>query len=480
MKNNITNFISIALLGSLIGSGSKYVLNAVIAQFGGADTLGLFSLGTVIIGVGGLIGRAGLDNAVLKFVPSIDVNESRSEPLLAVIFSFILGVSTVAMFYLIYPEISSMYGYPNSWEIYIFAVGVPFQAVTWVLIKSTQVSNNTQYTVYIRDLGQATSALLFISILLFVLPSDLAVALGFVCSFLVSILTGVVLNQRLGLISWNLSISDFSLVKNMLIYSVPVMIASASQYLVSWTDVLVLSGLTTSQNVGFYQAAFQTSAVLSLVLNATNSIFPSLASEYHTQNKIKELKALTSSVTKWISYFTVIGFILIVYKSEFILSSIFGAEFSIASTSLILLSAGNLAAALTGPVGYVLIMSGYERIDLSNNIIIVIVNLLLNIYLIPRSGILGAAIATSSSILLLNVVRLLQVWYTMGIYPQIRNYSRIVFFMLLSFFLLFFLDNLFLDIISIFIYLFSALLMPISYIRFFGIPKRDEILFDAM
>ena len=57
----------------------------------------------------------------------------------------------------------------------------------------------------------------------------------------------------------------------------------------------------------------------------------------------------------------------------------------------------------TGSVGFVLIMTGNERLARNNTAVAAGVSLALNVLLIPRYGALGAAIATAVSIASLNL-----------------------------------------------------------------------------
>ena len=79
--------------------------------------------------------------------------------------------------------------------------------------------------------------------------------------------------------------------------------------------------------------------------------------------------------------------------------SLFGAEFTAASTALLILIAGQLVNAVTGPCNLLLSMTGHQATTARIMAGAVGVNLALNLALIPRFGIEGAAVATMLSTL---------------------------------------------------------------------------------
>ena len=68
-----------------------------------------------------------------------------------------------------------------------------------------------------------------------------------------------------------------------------------------------------------------------------------------------------------------------------------------------ILAAGNVINALSGSVGYLLVMSGHERLVARVFAAVAALNIVLNTVLIPRIGAPGAATATAVSMALWNL-----------------------------------------------------------------------------
>ena len=104
----------------------------------------------------------------------------------------------------------------------------------------------------------------------------------------------------------------------------------------------------------------------------------------------------------------------------------FGHGFGSGATALIILGAANLFAAACGPVDVVLLMAGRSGLSLMNNGIALAANIGLNVMLIPRYGINGAAIAWAVSLFITNAFPLVQVWRRPGVHPFGRGWLTIL------------------------------------------------------
>ena len=72
-----------------------------------------------------------------------------------------------------------------------------------------------------------------------------------------------------------------------------------------------------------------------------------------------------------------------------------------------------------------LLMAGRSRLEFVNNVAINVLNIALNLALIARYGVLGAAIATSCSLLLFNAVRVYQVFRLVRVRPDWGDVTRV-------------------------------------------------------
>jgi O-antigen/teichoic acid export membrane protein len=108
------------------------------------------------------------------------------------------------------------------------------------------------------------------------------------------------------------------------------------------------------------------------------------------------------------------------FSSELIIL-LFGRQYETAGIALTILAFGNLVNSSTGYVNDILKSNGFTRTILYINVANLIANVILNILLIPRYGINGAAMATASSTIILNILLLIQAYRYENIHPFSRK-----------------------------------------------------------
>jgi O-antigen/teichoic acid export membrane protein len=174
-------------------------------------------------------------------------------------------------------------------------------------------------------------------------------------------------------------------------------ISSIGGYFYSWMDVAIIGLFLTQAHVGTYEVAWRVTAVVVLLSTAiADTVFPQVSqwNSNGAKSRIESVirEAITPSLALVIpSFFGVLIF------SQDILRLVFGNEFAVAWLVLIILMGEKILQSVHKIFGRSLL--GIDCPDLAAyaTVVSVMVNLLLNIVLIPIFGILGAAIATTAS-----------------------------------------------------------------------------------
>jgi len=96
--------------------------------------------------------------------------------------------------------------------------------------------------------------------------------------------------------------------------------------------------------------------------------------------------------------------------------SIFGTQFTSGGNILTVLSIGQFVNVAMGSVGYLLVMSGNETLMRNSTIVAALINIVLHIILVPLAGVLGAAIASTLSLIMMNVFLAYFVWLRLNIW----------------------------------------------------------------
>jgi O-antigen/teichoic acid export membrane protein len=180
-----------------------------------------------------------------------------------------------------------------------------------------------------------------------------------------------------------------------------------------------------SSEVGIYRAASQTALLILLFLISLNNIFAPVIADIFIKGEQEKMKQLFKTVTRW-SFTLTLPLCLIIGISGKNILLIFGSDFSIGYVPLVILAAGQLINAGSGGIAYMLVMSGHPYKKLVGDLAAIIINLTLNIILIPRWGLLGAAVATGVSIAGVNLMRVVQVYFTLRVHAYSWSYLKII------------------------------------------------------
>jgi O-antigen/teichoic acid export membrane protein len=179
-----------------------------------------------------------------------------------------------------------------------------------------------------------------------------------------------------------------------------------------WADTIVLGIYRSAREVGVYSVATRLTLLATVVLSALTSAFAPQIADLYRRGNLDRLSSLYRVVTSWILRLSLPAFVVLVVFPKPLLR-IFGPGFAAGAAVTVILAAGQLFDVATGPTGYMLVMSGRPILTMANNVCALVLNIGLNVYLIPRHGIRGAAIAWALSIALINVAKVAQVWLTM-------------------------------------------------------------------
>ena len=181
-----------------------------------------------------------------------------------------------------------------------------------------------------------------------------------------------------------------------------------------WADTLILGAMTDAGEVGVYNVASRLVTLAVFVLPPITATFqPHMAHLYHVGD-LPEAARAYGAATRWTMLLSMPAFVLLLLFPGDLLT-FFGSGFVDGAVITLVLAIGQLVGAATGPCGVVLNMSGRVRLSLLDNGLVLALNVALNLLLIPRLGILGAALAWSGSIVVVNVVKLVQARVIVGI-----------------------------------------------------------------
>lgn len=209
------------------------------------------------------------------------------------------------------------------------------------------------------------------------------------------------------------------------LFAGPLALSELSTFVILWIDILMLGAMSTQAEAGVYGASQRVAGLVTLPLNAVNMMFAPMIASMHGRSDREGLAEMFRLTTRWVLFASLPPFVLIVYAGRGILG-LFGAGFSAGYATLVLLAIGKLVSAATGSVGYMLNMTGHQRLNLLNTVVLGAVNATLNVLWIGRYGAKGAAAAAALSLGLVNILRVVEVRSVLGLSLLSRGWVAVL------------------------------------------------------
>lgn len=372
----------------------------------GPDGAGLFFLSVSIITVASVIARMGFDNAVLRF--SAESAAKKDWGALIGLFkkSTTLCLATSLMLMLMVftgaPWMAGM----------IFKKPLLVEPLRWMTPTIPAISIIFLHTELLKGLkkiklsqiiqGTCLPATTFIICLCLGNKWELpGIAAGYAGSAV--IMAGLVTYAILRTFQDRFSYKGVFSSRKLFRTGFPLYNIALMNLIMTWSATIILGIQGQTSEIGIFQVANRTAILIGFFLTSINTIAAPKFASLYVKGEMQALsKAARQSSALMLLAVTPLLALMILFPSSIL--RLFGPDFGDGALLLRLLSIGQLINVATGSVGYLLMMTGHERLLHLNITIASIINLWLCFWLIPQMGALGAAIATAVPIALVNLL----------------------------------------------------------------------------
>ncbi len=474
----------ITLFGKLFSNASRFITALILARFIGAEQYGLYqlSLNTVTLVSG--VALLGLDTALVRFVAIAAArrDQKRLWGVLQIgigIPALISVITGVGLFALAYPVAEHVFHDMRLVPLLqLVSLVIPTITMSDLLVGAVRGFKNMEYPVIAQFMVQPAFRLAA-TLLIAVSGLDAFRAIAiFGLSDLIATLMLVYYLNKLFPIRRPLRPANYNL-KEIMAYATPEWIAGMMDKFRFNIQALLIGSLNTIAGVGIFAVADQINILGHDFYTSINISARPLIAELHDQGEHNQLERVYQTATKWSLIVNLPLFLLIIlFPIE--LLSIFGESFTGGAAALVILAWANLVDIGTGMCGTILNMTGYTKLKLVNNIVSLSLSILLNILLIPRMGILGAALSVLIVQSLLNLVRMGQVYYLIHLKPYNWTFLKPLSAGLLTFLLIWSLKQTVLSGDSLVnTIVLSAVLLAVfaSSILLMGLSAEDRMIF---
>lgn len=423
---------SIIFGGTVFYTVSNYLFKIYLARRLGPSPLGVYALGMTVVGVLSILGVAGLPQAAARFVAAYSATRDyralrgflwRSGAVIAAL----LAVCALAMMLGRGWVANRLYDAPTLAQFMPFFVGI--------LITGAVISWLGQVLAGFQDAAKRTLVTQVLANPLMILLAAVTIELGwglggYLWAQVVSNLVALIL---LAWFVWKLLPAEARpgagtlrpLGPGVTSFCKAVFAMTVLEFILTQADKVILGLYLPPREIGVYALAATMVAFVPVLLQSVNQIFAPMIADLYARGESALLGRIYQTVTKWVIGFTFpLALVLMIYAVP--LLGIFGSAFVAGAGVLIIGTMGQLVNIGTGSVGYLLLMSGHQRRVIETEAVVAVVTVGMNLVLVPRMGMLGAAMASAAAAALMNLLMLWSVHRFMGLSPYNWHYLRLL------------------------------------------------------
>ena len=387
----------------VLSAAIAYASQVVLARMMGGFEYGIFVLVWVAAIIGGGVACLGFPSAVIRFVPRY-LNLGQMEPLRGIVlgarlFAFLAATALAGLallaIHLLGPRVESYYVLP-------FMLG----ALCLPMLALGDTQDGVSRSFSFKALALGPTFLLRPTLVLVAMVG--AVAAGWPPTAATALTAAL-------LATWTTSLVQFLWLNRALrreiapgprrfhaatwlAVALPIFLVEGFFQLLTNVDILMVGRFMAPQEVAVYFAAVKTLALVHFVYFAVKAGAAHRYSHYHSLGDRGAYEHFVSETVKWTFWPSVAMGALVLAAGPFLLA-LFGEGFERGYPLLFILVVGIVARAAVGPAEAVLTMSGEQRVCALVYGVTLVVNVALNVALIPAHGLVGAAWATTAALL---------------------------------------------------------------------------------
>jgi O-antigen/teichoic acid export membrane protein len=419
---------AVALFMRVLGAGLAFGFNVLIARALGAEGSGMYFLALTVTTIATVFGRLGMDNTLLRFVAAhasigewVAVKGVYQKGMLLSLTAS--GISTLVVF-LSAPWLAQT----------VFSKPELTEPIRWMSLAIIPTALGNLQAQVLKGLKRILAS----SFIEIVSLSALSVGIFYLLGpdwqvndavWAYGLAAGI--TALMGVWLWwsatpqTRGIQGYFDTQELLRTSLPLFWVASINLVMMWTATLLLGVWGTTEDVGVFGVASRTANLTNFILVAVNSIAAPKFAAFYKQGQMRALGSMARNSSTLMMLWALPILVLFVAAPGWVMK-VFGQEFVGGGPILAILTIGQFVNVATGSVGFLLMMTGHEKLARNNIAASAVANVVLNVTLIPLYGVVGAAIATAISLAGLNLMAAYLVWKHLHIWtiPFTQRFVR--------------------------------------------------------
>lgn len=371
--------------------------------------------GTALLDVGAVLAGLGFAAGLARYLPRVERAQQR--PLakyalaLVLLASLIVAVPTVVFADLI---AGGIFGEPGlAASLRVFGAAIPFAALMNFGIGGTRGQKISRFRVYVKNVLHPGARFGLIIAAVGIGAGELGYAAGYAIPFVVGGVAAVALFWRNLPDEYDASGAQ-EVFPEFLRYSLPFTVSGLSSFVYRSLDIFLLLYFIGNRAVGAYAVAYAFARLISMFSTAFSYLSTPVSSQLEDDDRIGEAVSVQTTIARWTTIVTIGALVPMMFFAAEFLRFIYRPAYASAAPTLAVLVVGFALKNVLVTHGPIIEALGKSKLSAFNTASAAIVNTVANLLLIPAHGILGAAVATTLSYVVLSVLPTLEVKYYTG------------------------------------------------------------------
>jgi O-antigen/teichoic acid export membrane protein len=386
-----------AFISIFTASFAHFILRIVLGRELGPEGLGVYTLSFTIYLFGMQFAAFGIGSALTKYVAEFidDHATIRKYVSSGMTSSIVTGSLMGIVLFLFAPYIAiSFFRVPElEGLIQLTAICYPFIAIQ----KAVLGTLNGYRRMHLYALLMIVQNILVVGISLALvsvfLLGVLGAVIGFVAStILIGILCPLLIREDIGL---DACLWDIPALRATTVFGFYAVLATSIGFLNTQINSILIGYYLNPTEVGIFAVSILLAQTLTLIPSAIQTVTNPVMANLYGKGDFEGVRRVFYSTLKKSFFLSTGTAVFLAVCSPYIISLAFGEKFQASYLPLLILLIGSTISATFTAVGASLGSINKVHIIFQINAVCVVLNIMLNILLIPSFGIIGAAIATS-------------------------------------------------------------------------------------
>ncbi len=416
--------IGFVFIAQIIALVSNVLISVILGRFFGVAPFGHYMMTLTIYSVASLFGGIGIPEAIIKYVAQFRGNKYELNILVScgILNSLFFGAIIGLVLFILSSTLADIFNMIEISElIKITAFSLPFLTVNNSLL-GLLIGLKSMKSYALRTIIRSS---LLISFTIGIVGSGLGIK-GAVLALLLSEVgtLSFLIWATKNLFNFNINSDFIKTTKELVKFGSQVFFANAIYIANTYMDTLLVGYFLLDKDVGVYAIALSIAKGLLLVPGSISTVTYPTISEYNSKESYKSIENLINKSIKYSMIILSILGLLIIFLSKDIISFLLNPEFFPAISPIAILVVGMIFFGSMLSIGSVFSAFGRPDISFKTNMFTTLINLCLNIILIPILGVTGAAISTTISFSLLTILTFYMLIRILNIKLDIRWYMQ--------------------------------------------------------